>query len=238
MKNILVAISILFFGSFANSQDLQTVLTKCSKSLNLEARKSLPNLRTDGFFVMSGTEARVPFKLIQERPDHLRVETTVFGFKAIQTYDGVTAWMLTPTQGMEAVKTDSRDMEFIAAATAIDGPFSLNKNSKYMLKYLGEDKYQEKAMQVIAWVSDDERLKFYINNNSWLIDGVRYEYKKNGGWYSMEYRIKSYKTYEGSKFPDKIAAVVNGVEMLSISVSEFRTIDDLDSSKFSKPSYN
>jgi hypothetical protein len=238
MKKILVVLITILLITPLFSQDLESVLEKNSKALGLKSRKALPNLHTKGYFVMNGTEANIPFKLIQAKPNLLRVETTVFGFKAIQTYDGKTAWSLSPTQGLEAVKTDTRDMEFIAAATAIDGPFSLEQNNKYTLIYFGEDTYQDKRVEVVSWVSDEERLKYYINSKTWLIDGVRYEYKKNGGWYSMEYRIKSYMSFKGSKFPNKVSALVNGVEMLSLHIEELKTLDKLDSDKFGKPSYN
>lgn len=237
MKKIIILFLAFTAGFQLNGQDIQSVINKNRQALQLDMRKNIPNLRTDGHFIMNGTEAKVPFKLVQMKPDRLRIETTVFGFKAIQTYDGSTAWMLTPTQGLEAVKTDPRDMEFIAAATAIDGPFSLNKNNKYSLKYGGKDSYQDTPMELIIMSADEERLKFFVNASNYLVDAIRYEYKKNGGWYSMEYRIKSYKDFMGSKFPAEVAAVVNGVEMLALYVDEFRILENLDMNKFGKPSY-
>lgn len=237
MKNIfLPALIALSLSSFA--QDLGSVLANTSFALGLDARKKISGLSTQGYVVMSGTEARIPFRLIQARPDLLRIETTVFGFKAIQTYDGSSAWMLTPTQGLEAVSADPRDMEFLAAATALDGPFSINKNNKYQLKYRGIGEYSEKQVHQVSWVSETERFNYYINSVTWLVDGVRYEYKKNGGWYSMEYRVKSYSEHFGTKFPQRVTAVVNGVEMLTLEVSEVTIIDKPASSLFGKPAFN
>src|SRR6056297_1889482 len=119
MRYIIIFIAILVFGP-SNSQDLQTVLRNSNAAMGIESRKALPNLQTSGHAVMTGSDAKIPFKLLQAKPDLLRLETTVFGFRSIQTYDGITAWSLTPMQGMEPVRTDTRDMEFIAAATAID----------------------------------------------------------------------------------------------------------------------
>jgi hypothetical protein len=238
MTKISIWTLLVVFSAGLQAQDLQTVLNKSSKALGLDARKSIPVLETSGHFIMSGTDAKMPFKLIQQRPDLLRVETILFGFKAIQTYNGTAAWMLTPTQGLEAVKTDARDMEFIAAATSIDGPFAYNKDDKYTLRYLGKDVYQEQQVEVVAWTASEERLKYYVNTTTWLIDAVRYEYKKNGGWYSMEYRIKSYLEYEGAQFPNEIAALVNGVEMISLYVKKFRTLEEVGPEQFGKPSYN
>ena len=237
MKKTIVFYLAIVASISLNAQDLQTIINKNSQALQLDARENIPNLRTDGYFVMNGTEAKVPFKLIQVKPDRLRIETSVFGFKAIQTYDGTTAWMLTPTQGLEAVKTDPRDMEFIAAATAIGGPFSYNKNDKYTLKYGGKDKYQDKLVELVILSSERERLKFYINATSYLVDAVRYEYEKNGGWYSMEYRIKAYKDFMGSMFPAEVAAVINGVEMLALYVDDFRILEDIDANMFGKPTF-
>ncbi|MCA1746573.1 MAG: hypothetical protein LC655_02675 [Bacteroidales bacterium] len=236
MKYIIIFIAVLFFGP-ANSQDLQTVIKNSNAAMGIEFRKTLPNLQTSGHAVMTGTDSKIPFKLLQAKPDLLRLETTVFGFRSIQTYDGITAWSLTPMQGMEPVKTDTRDMEFIAAATSIDGPFSVNKDNKYVLKYGGADTYLEKPVEVMYWSSDKERLKYYISTETWLVDGVRYEYQKNGGWYSMEYRIKSYRDFMGSMFPLEVTAVVNGVEMLSLFITDLRTVAQIDMKRFGKPSF-
>lgn len=238
MKTFRIYLLLLLFATGLQAQDLQSVLTKSSNALGLDARKSIPVLETSGHFIMSGTDAKMPFRLIQQRPDQLRIETTLFGFKAIQTYNGKAAWMLNPTQGLEAVKTDARDMEFIAAATSIDGPFAYNKDGKYTLRYLGKDQYQGAPVEVVAWTAKEERLKYYINTSTWLVDAVRYEYKKNGGWYSMEYRIKSYQEYDGAKFPGEIAALVNGVEMIALYVTKFKTLESIGPEQFGKPSYS
>lgn len=237
MKKSAIWILFIVFATTLQAQDLQSVLNNSSRALGVEARKAIPALETSGHFIMEGTEAKMPFKLIQQRPDQLRVETILFGFKAIQTYNGSVAWMLTPTQGLEAVKTDSRDMEFIAAATAIDGPFGYNKDGKYTLRYLGKASHQGRQAEVVAWTASEERLKYYVNPVTWLIDAVRYEYKKNGGWYSMEYRIKAYQAYQGAQFPIEIAALVNGVEMISLFVTDFKTLEKVVPEQFGKPSY-
>ncbi|MEX0986846.1 MAG: hypothetical protein WD052_05155 [Bacteroidales bacterium] len=237
MKIISIATLIVISCLSVDAQDLQTVLNKNSAALGLDARKTLTNLHSSGHFIMNGTETKIPFTLIQAKPDKLRIETTVFGFRAIQTYDGTNAWSLSFTQGIEAVKTDPRNMEFIAAATAIDGPFSVNKNNKYLLKYIGSDTYQEKPVEIIMWSSREERLIYYINSENWLVDGVRYEYHKNGGWYSMEYRIKSYRDFLGTMFPKEVSALKNGVEMVSLFVTHQEIPDSPDGSKFGKPSF-
>ena len=237
MKKLLILVLIISSWNISTAQNLQAVLNKNSEALGLSARKLLLNLKTNGYFIMRDTEAKIPFKVVQSKPDLLRIETTVFGLKVIQTYDGQTAWTLSPMQGMEAIKTDSREMEFIAAATAIDGPFSVNKDNKYTLEYIGPDSYLEKPVEVVMWTSKTERLKYYINTSTYYISGIRYEYQKNGGWYSMEYRIKSYQDYEGSKFPKEISAVYNGVELISLYITRLSTIENLDSKKFGKPYY-
>lgn len=228
---------IVSFWSVSTGQNLSTVIEKNSRALGLESRKSITNLKTNGYIVMKDMDAQIPFKMVQARPDLIRVETTIFGFKSIQTYNGSTAWKLSAMEGMEAVEVDPRDMEFIAAATAIDGPFSYNKDDKYTLKYGGKDTYQDKEVELVIWSSEKEKLKYYINTSTYLIDGVRYEYQKNGGWYSMEYRIISYVSYEGSMFPNEIAVVINGVDMLSLFVNKLGPIVNFEMDKFGKPSY-
>lgn len=237
MKKLIILLLAGLLTQPVSAQNIQNILDNNSKALGVTGRKSFPALQTRGHVIVSGTEAKMPFKLLQSRPDRLRIETSVFGFKAIQTYDGTTAWSLSPTQGMEAVKTDVRDMEFIAAATSIDGPFSYNKNEKYVMRYLGADTYREIPVEVVLWASDSERLIYYINKKTWLVEGVRYEYEKNGGWYSMEYRVQEYQEFKGAKFPSEVTAYVNGVEMVNLFVTDLKLIDEPEAEYFGKPSY-
>ncbi len=219
------------------SQDLTTVLEKTSTALGLHARESASGLQYKGYAVMNDTEAKIPFKMTQSRPDKIRIETTIFGFKSIQTYNGSEAWLLSPTKGMEAVPANERDMEFVAAATAIDGPFSYNKDNKYTLKYMGEQTYQDKSAELVMWTSKEEKLKYYINTDNYRITAVKYEYHKNGGWYSMEYRVRSYTKFEGSYFPTEVSAVINGVEMITVYVEDIRKLDKIEPEQFEKPSW-
>jgi hypothetical protein len=53
----------------------------------------------------------------------------------------------------------------------------------------------------------------------------------------MEYRIKAYKDFKGSKFPAEVAAVINGVEMLALYVDDFRILEDIDANMFGKPTF-
>lgn len=220
-----------------SAQDLATVIAKSEKAIGLKARKKLKSLETSGHLVMRDAEAKIPFKVIQKKPDGLRIETSIFGFKAIQTYDGESAWRLTPTQGMEALKTDPREMEFLSNVLAIDGPFSVDNSENYSLKYGGKTEYNNTKFELVLWNSKTQRLKYYINPDTWLIDIVRYEYQKNGGWYSMEYRVKTYQDFQGAKFPLDLVAMRNGVEMIYLTVTKLNLPDKIDDSLFDKPGY-
>jgi len=233
-----IMVLMLVWGGFVFGQDLQTVLDHVNDALGVDARNNILHMQSSGHAIMAGTETKIPFKLMQSKPDMVRVESTMFGLKMIQTYDGKSAWQLSPTSGMEATVSDPRRMEFMAAATAIDGPFSVNKNNKYTLSYGGKDEYLGKESHVLIWQADEERLKYYINKDTWLVDGLRYEYKKNGGWYSLEYRVSKYQKYGESAFPSEIAAVVNGVEMILLYITDIEALAGVDRVKYEKPTYN
>lgn len=237
MRTLTIAAVLFVFTLGTAAQDLNTVIAKSEKAIGAQARKMMPNLNTSGYFVLNESEMQVPFKILQARPDKLRVETTIMGFKALQTYDGTNAWLLTPTQGLEAKRIDPRDMAFISAATYLDGPFRFNKNEKFTLKYLGYQKFREKSFHLVMWSAKEERLKYFINPQNFLIDAVRYEYKKNGGWYSMEYEINSYMDFQKAKFPGSVTAFVNGIEMVTLTVNRIKTMENLDMGKFGKPSF-
>lgn len=186
---------------------------------------------------MSGTEAKMPFKLQQSKPGKIRIETTVFGMKGIQTYDGQNAWMLNPLQGLEAKPANSEDMAFISATTAIDGPF-LNRADKRIPSYVGTKEYKGSSCFVVRITkSMEEHIDYYIDDITYMIKFIRYEYKKNGGWYSMEYKLVKYMDFEGGIYPEEIIVAINGVEMTSIYVTKMKIVTEMEDEMFRKPSY-
>ncbi len=237
MKRLSFLILISFAASMLGAQDINEILKKTNEAIGVDARSKIEHMKSNGHFVMTGTEAKMPFKLVQSKPGKVRIETTVLGFKAIQTYDGKSAWLLNPTQGMEAKPADREDMEFISATTAIDGPF-LNRTDGRVASYIGAKQYKGTACFVVRITkSQEEHIDYYINTKTFLIAAVRYEYKKNGGWYSMEYKIEAYQDLEGALFPSEITVFLTGVEMTSLYVTKMKKLETVNTRSYQKPSY-
>jgi outer membrane lipoprotein-sorting protein len=238
MKKIVLFWLITAIAFSVTAQDLSTILAKNDRAIGLNARKGIEYLQTKGYFTMNDSDAKIPFKVLQARPNSMRIETTVFGLKSIQTYNGEEAWMLNPATGLEAQKTDADDLNSFAIATALDGPFRYRTEGTGGSRLVGKEEY--KGTSVYTVISDEtmtSRMKYYIDVNTYLVSGVRYEYKKNGGWYSMEYRIDSYREYAGATFPGKITAFINGVEMTTIHIDDILVKDFLSPELFGKPTF-
>ncbi len=237
MKRVTFIIAFALIGSLATAQNLEDILKKNRVAIGVDARKKMNNLQSGGYFVMTGTEVKVPFKLFQSKPDRIRIETTVFGFKAIQTYDGVDAWMLNPLQGMEARRADAEDMEFISSTTSIDGPFENLIGNRHP-EFIGEKEYKDYSCYVVRVTkSATEHFDYYIDTETYLINFIRYEYEKNGGWYSMEYKVEKYLDFEGAKFPEEVVVSINGVEMTSLYLTKIKSVPEMADKLFKKPSF-
>jgi len=237
MKRVIFIISLALTVSFLNAQDLEQILKLTNQAIGTDARNEVMYMQTGGYYVMTGTELKMPFKLQQAKPGKIRIETTVFGMKGIQTYDGKNAWMLNPLQGMESKPADPEDMAFISATTAIDGPF-LNRLDNRSHSYIGEKEYKGSSCKVVRITkSMEEHVDYYIDSKTYLISFVRYEYKKNGGWYSMEYKVKKYMNFEGGMYPEEILVSINGVEMTSLYMTKIKIPTELNDKLFMKPSY-
>jgi len=236
MKRVIFIASLVFTVAFLNAQDLDQILKLTNKAIGTDERTTVKYMQTGGYYIMAGTEIKMPFKLLQAKPGKIRIETTIFGMKGIQTYDGQNAWMLNPLQGMESKPADPEDMEFISATTAIDGPF-LNRSDGRSPSYVGEKEYKGSSCKVVRVAKSlEEHVDYYIDNKTYLISFVRYEYKKNGGWYSMEYLIKKYMNFEGGMYPEEIQVLINGVDMVSLYVTKMKIPAELSDKLFRKPS--
>lgn len=219
------------------AQDLKEIIKNTNKAIGTEARGKIMHMQSNGYFVMNGTDAKMPFKLLQSKPGKIRLESSILGLKAIQTYDGVSAWLLNPTQGIDAKPADPEDMEFISATTAIEGPF-VKRSDKRTPSYIGAKQYKGNPCFVVRITkSMEEHIDYYINTKSYLIDAVRYEYKKNGAWYSMEYKVEAYQDFEGAVFPSEITVFLTGVEMTSIYVTKMKKLEEVSPKSYQKPSY-
>lgn len=239
MKKILILATAMAIAMSSLAQNLSTLLENNDRAIGLKARKKIDYLQTKGYFKMNDSDAKIPFKVFQARPNNMRVETTVFGLKSIQTYNGTEAWTLNPAMGLEAQETDADDFTSIAIATALDGPFRYNVSGTGNARLHGKEDYKDtEVYTVVTGETGTSRLKFYIDAHTYLVNGVRYEYKKNGGWYSMEYRINGYRDFLGAKFPSQITVFINGVEMTHIFINDIRKEESLSADLFGKPSYN
>lgn len=237
MKRLSFVILMSLAASILGAQDLDDILRKTNVAIGTEARSKIMHMQSNGHFVMAGTEAKMPFKLLQSKPGKIRLESTIIGLKAIQTYDGVSAWLLNPTQGVDAKPADPEDMEFISATTAIDGPF-VNRADNRVPNFIGTKQYRGAPCFVVRIAkSMEEHIDYYINTRSYLISAVRYEYKKNGGWYSMEYKVEAWLDFEGAAFPSEITVFLTGVEMTSIYVTRMKKLEEVNPNTYQKPSY-
>ncbi len=237
MKNLSILIALTFLSSLLSAQNIDDILAKTNAAIGADARAKISYMQIGGYVVMTGTESRMPFKLQQANPNKIRIETTVFGMKVIQTYDGISAWMLNPLQGMEAKKADTEDMAFISATTAINGPF-IGRADERTPSYVGAKEYKESSCYVLRITKTmEEHIDYYIDSTTYMIDYIRYEYKKNGGWYSMEYKVENYSDFEGAKFPEEITVYINGVEMTSLFVTKVKVLTEMDDKLFKKPLY-
>lgn len=236
MRTISVLILFLVFTTIAFSQDQEQILQKNFEAHDFSARKNASGLLTTGHFIMSGTDLQVPFKLFQKRPDRIRIETSLFGMKVVQTYDGKEAWLLNPAESMQAKEADGEDLEVIAMTTAIEGPFMLYKEKGYRMQYLGDESFRDKKVYQFRFLkTESEYLDIYINQQTYRVDAVRFTYERNGGRYSQVYRTGRYKRFDTGYFPTEIVAVIHGVEMTKIYVKDVMEKSTFSDKLFKRP---
>ena len=77
MKRVVLIISLAFAVSVLWAQDLDQIIEKTNQAIGTEARSKIKHMQSNGYYVMSGTEAKMPFKLQQSKPINIRIETTI-----------------------------------------------------------------------------------------------------------------------------------------------------------------
>ena len=235
-KQTILIIGLLCLMPPILSQTEDQILDKHHQAHDYSARENVSGLLTTGYFTMSGTELQVPFKLYQRKPDHIRIESSFFGVKMIQTYNGEEAWLLNPTESPQAREADREDLEVIAITTAIDGPFMMYRERGFRLDYQGEKDFRGKVVHAFRLAkAREEYIDIFLDPDTYLIKAVKYSYKRNGGWYSQVYETNKYEQFAHGTFPTEIIVSIHGVEMSRVFVKRVETRDDLSDDYFSRP---
>ncbi|MBL6749683.1 MAG: hypothetical protein ISP90_04140 [Nevskia sp.] len=136
----------------------------------LDALHAIQSLRLSGKLLVNNDQIRLAYVETRKRGNQVRVEASLQGLTAVQSYDGSQAWQIQPFQGRkDPEKMPLDDAKDLIEDADIDGPLVDYKSKNYKLDYLGtEDVDGTEAHKIQVTKPDGDVLYVYLDPDYFL----------------------------------------------------------------------
>ena len=236
---LLAIVSSLAVTAHATTAD-ELIAKNAAARGGLDKIRAIRTLKAEGKLRVSGGFGLLDLEFVQYKkaPDLVRIEATVQGMTAIQSWDGQAAWQISPFEGRkDPERMSDDDARSLADDASISGPLIDYKAKGSAVDYLGtEDVDGTQAHKLKVTLKNGDIEYVYLDPDHFLeirVVGVR----KIRGTESED--VTDYGDYElvdGVYFPFSIASYTRGTGgHQQISVDEVQANTAIDGALFAFP---
>jgi hypothetical protein len=199
---------VLGLTCLAASAGAQTADELVAKNLHakggLDKIKAIKTLRMKGRLNQGGFTAVVGQEL--KRPAMLRTTFTVQGMTAIQAYDGLTGWQISPFQGRKDPELlGEDDLRDLVEDADMDGPLVDYKEKGHTVEYLGHDTVDgDDVYRLKCTLKNGDIVYYYLDPDSSLEIRTERQQFIRGAVRERQSDLGSYKPVAGVMFPYSI----------------------------------
>jgi hypothetical protein len=205
LKTASVVLGLTCLAASAGAQTADELLAK-----NLHAKggldkiKAIKTLRMKGRLNQGGFTAVVGQEL--KRPAMLRTTFTVQGMTAIQAYDGLTGWQISPFQGRKDPELlGEDDLRDLVEDADMDGPLVDYKEKGHTVEYLGHDTVDgDDVYRLKCTLKNGDIVYYYLDPDSSLEIRTERQQFIRGAVRERQSDLGSYKPVAGVMFPYSI----------------------------------
>lgn len=218
MKKIL---SLMFIGlmtlSAAQAQTADEIAKKYVNAIGgaakwkaIDSRKMTITMMTQGI--------QLPGTIVGDKANRQRVEFNFNGMKIVQAYDGETAWMINPPQGMTTpTKLTGAQAEGMANNQFLDDFIDYAKRGS-ALELKGDEELEGTTYTRVDLTNKDGKSKsYYFDKNTHLIMAVKEE---NAFGQSTITLMEDYQEIDGVKVAMKLSVKVGAIVVQQIKVDK------------------
>ncbi len=205
--NIKILILIMGLSSpcslFAQNIEVQGILNKHAKAIGKDKLDQVKTLLSFGVISQLGNNMEV--SILQKRPNKYRMDVHVNEGRISQAYDGSKGWMLNPFVFEDTVEITGMELNQLVESALFDGVLFNAEQLNYQLSYGGEDHIiQGKSHMLILKKPNGDRMKFFIDKDSYLIKRTEIRFMINGFPVEANSVFSDFRNIDGLVLPFKI----------------------------------
>jgi hypothetical protein len=229
----------LILAVLAGPVAAQTVDEIIARSLEarggLEKLKAVQSIRMTGR--VSAGDRKATMVVEVKRPARIRVETVVDGARAVQAFDGTTAWGIPPMGTGRPETLPAEAARAMAADFDIDGPLVDYRAKGHRVELLGKSKVGGREAYEIKVVLKTGGVEHhFLDASSGLPMRVETKRVVRGAAVEGESEIGDYREAGGLRWPFSIRSGARGrPEKQALTVERIEINPELDDARFRMP---
>ncbi len=242
VRKVLTSFAVAaIFATTAFAQTADELIEK-----NIQARggrekmNAVKTLRMTGKIVV-GPGIEAPFVREASRPNKLRMEFTIQGMTAVQTYDGTNAWALMPFLGKKDAEAMSADeLKEVEDQADIDGPLVDYKSKGHTVELIGKEDIEGTPAYKLKVTKKNGGVDYtYLDSETFL--EIKGESKRTvrGQEVELETSIGDYKEVDGVLYPFSVQQKPKGAQAagnnFAVTIEKIETNPTLADDRFGKP---
>ncbi len=222
----------------ASAQTADEIITKNMAARGgMEKIKALKSVRITGRVeVAPGLDA--PFLIEMKRPERFRMEFTIQGMTAIQSYDGKSGWQIMPFTGnTDAAALSPEDTKDAQENADFDGPLMDYKARGNQVEFLGKEEVDgAPAYKLKISLKNGDVIQEFIDTETNL-EAKEISTRTIGGEPKVvEQTFSNYRPVQGLMFPFSLQnGVKDSEQKQKITVDKVELNVPIDDSKFAMP---
>lgn len=202
ITTLLLSLTLLAVAGAAFAMDVDELIGNALQAQGgVKAMQAIKTQKATGKFLTQGME--IPYTMIQERPNRMRIDASVMGMTITQCFDGTGGWSINPMTGStDPQPMGETEVKSFSLQADMDGPLMNWADKGYTAEYLGqEDVEGTPAYHLRLDTKKDIVMDFYFDADSYLLLKQNIKMKVDQGEFETQNYPSDYRQQDGLTIP-------------------------------------
>jgi len=232
MRRILLASSLLLISFVLSAQELESIIKKNIEATGGKARSAFKTLIAEGTMTQMGTSMEL--KLIEKKPDKIKMVMTFSGMEIIQLVNGPEGYMVNPMTGSaEPVALNAEQISQIRDNSMLSNSLE-QQMARGTLSLIGSSEIGGEPVFELKNTGDMGDSYIYISKKTYYTVAMKLTTSQNGQQYNIEARMKEYKDVNGVMVPMVTETYLNGTLSGSMNYNSIKFDVPIADSEFER----